>query len=106
MSTKDSKVLDMVEPVLSDAMTSKILRGQVLAALGRLEDSRMAAVVLAAYPNLESDLQPAAIDLLSQRPAWGKELLKAIEAKKVAARSSASTRCASSSPARTKRLAS
>jgi putative heme-binding domain-containing protein len=59
--------------------------GQVLAALGKLNDPKVADMVLAHYPKMESDVQPRVIELLSQRPSWSKQLLQAIAQKKVAA---------------------
>jgi putative heme-binding domain-containing protein len=38
----------------------------------------VAEVVLAAYAQLEPDIQPKAIELLTQRPAWAKSLLQTI----------------------------
>ena len=55
----------------------------MLAALGRLDDARVAPVVLSSYPKMEPELQPKAIELLTQRPSWGKALLKEIAAKKM-----------------------
>ncbi len=55
----------------------------VLDALGRLDDPRIAHVVLDAYPETEPDLKPKAIELLTQRPAWSKALLAAVAARNV-----------------------
>jgi putative heme-binding domain-containing protein len=57
--------------------------GQVLAALGKLADQRVADVVLEAYPKMGPDLRPRAVELLTERSSWGKALLKAIAAKKL-----------------------
>src|SRR5207302_2035079 len=61
------------------------LRGQVLSTLGRLEAPRVAEVVLAQYPRLEPELQPRAIELLTQRTSWSRILLQAIGNKQVPA---------------------
>jgi putative membrane-bound dehydrogenase-like protein len=58
-------------------------RAQVLAALGRLHDPKVADVVLRVYKDLEPDVQPKAIELLTQRAAWAKMLLAAIGAKQI-----------------------
>ena len=58
-------------PCLPDRRRSRPFRGQVLAALGKLDDPRVGTVVLDAYPALEPDLQPRAIELLTQRPGVG-----------------------------------
>ena len=77
-------VLDSAGKLLDENKTlSTTFRGQVLAALGKLEDDRVAGVVLAAYAKMEADLKPRAIELLTQRPRWGKALLTAVADKKV-----------------------
>jgi putative heme-binding domain-containing protein len=82
----DTGVLTEVATVLADRKrNSTKFRGQVLAALARLSDPKVGEVVLADYPQMEADLQPRAIELLSQRPAWSKQLLEAIGRKMVAA---------------------
>jgi putative membrane-bound dehydrogenase-like protein len=81
----DASVLDQVVAGLADPKVgSPQLRGQMLAALARLTEPRVAEKVLASYPRLEPELQPRAIELLTQRPAWGKLLLRAIAQKKLA----------------------
>jgi putative heme-binding domain-containing protein len=82
----DATVLNLVAPVLGQAEGSSLsFRGQVLAALGKLDDPRVASLVLTHYPHLEPDLKPRAIELLIQRVRWSKPLLEAIAAKKVPA---------------------
>src|SRR5262249_22846886 len=62
---------------------SAIFRGQVLASLGRLDQPKVAEVVLMHYAKMETELQPKAIELLTQRPSWSKQLMKAIAEKKI-----------------------
>jgi putative heme-binding domain-containing protein len=82
----DEAVLDAAAPLLAQSKAHSLqFRGQVLAALGRLHEPRVAEVVLAQYLRMEPDLQPRAIELLAQRPAWSKQLLMAIGDKKVSA---------------------
>lgn len=66
---------------LSDAE----FRGHVLAALGKLDDPQVAGVVLSAYRQLPPDVQPKAVELLTQRAAWAKQLLAAIGDKQISA---------------------
>jgi putative heme-binding domain-containing protein len=54
------------------------LQAGVLGALGRLDDPRVGAEVAAAYERLSAEQKPKAIELLTQRPAWSKDLLTAI----------------------------
>jgi putative heme-binding domain-containing protein len=82
----DKSLLDGVVPLLADRKAnSAAFRSAVLGALGRLDDPRVGTVVLARYAELEPDLQPKAIELLTQRPAWSKPLLEAIGKKQIPA---------------------
>lgn len=60
-------------------------RAAALAALGRSEEPRVAEIVLRNYQKLSADLQPKAIELLTQRAIWAKPLLAAIAAKQIPA---------------------
>jgi putative membrane-bound dehydrogenase-like protein len=83
---RDEGVLSSAAAVLDDARGHSLpFRGQVLTALGRLDDPGVGKVVLARYARLGPELQPRAIEVLTQRPRWGKELLAAVVAKKVPA---------------------
>lgn len=90
----DAKLLDVVAEILGKlstpstpraTLTPAEFRGQLLAALGRMDDPRVAEVVLASYKTLEPELQPRAIELLTQRVGWSKRLLAGIGKKEVAA---------------------
>ncbi len=79
VGTGDPTLVESLRPLLTDRQAgSTRFRGELLAALGRLDSPRVAPVVLAAYPRLEADLQPRAVELLTQRPAWSGPLLDAI----------------------------
>jgi putative membrane-bound dehydrogenase-like protein len=80
----DEGVLDTASVLLADRKANALkFRGQVLGALGKLDDKRVSATVLAAYEHMEPDLQPRVVELLTQRTDWGKQLIRAIGAKKV-----------------------
>ncbi|MBI1899768.1 MAG: hypothetical protein HYS13_01480, partial [Planctomycetia bacterium] len=83
----DPKLLDAVAAALSEPTsaerTSAEFRGQVLAALGRMNDDRVAEVVLAEYQAFEPEVRPRAVELLTQRPSWAKKLLAAIGRKEI-----------------------
>jgi putative heme-binding domain-containing protein len=86
IAAKDTAALDAAAAHLADAKAnSQTFRGQVLASLGRSEEPRVAAVVLDAFLKMEPDLQPRAVELLTQRPAWGRKLLEAVAENKVPA---------------------
>ncbi len=64
---------------------SQAFRETLLAELGRLTSAEVAVSVIQAYPVMENELQPKAVELLTNRPAWSKQLLAAIGAKKLPA---------------------
>jgi putative heme-binding domain-containing protein len=80
----DSSVLDVLGPSLIDRVSGSIgFRGEILASLGRLDGPKVAEVVLGAYPQLEPELQPKAIELLTQRAAWTRTLIDSVERKSI-----------------------
>ncbi len=82
----DDQLLDAVATIFADPKTnSPGFRAQVLATLGKIDDARVAAIVLKNYAAMEPDLQPKAVDLLTQRPVWSKALLAQIAEKKLSA---------------------
>ncbi len=81
---RDASVLDAVSKTLADpGNTSSDFRGRILATLGRVDDPQVASIVLAAYPKMEPELQPKAVELLTQRTSWSKPLVKAIADKTI-----------------------
>ncbi len=82
----DKNVLDDVATIFAEPKKNSVaLCAAILAALGRSEDPRVAAVVLAAYSHFEPELQPRAIELLTQRSVWAKALLDAVGRHEIAA---------------------
>ncbi|MBX7166643.1 MAG: c-type cytochrome [Pirellulales bacterium] len=75
---------------LLDSTDKNLVRG-VLARLGGLNDPALAAKVLAVYAQLSPDVQPAAIELLTQRADRALELLEAIATGTVPSQSLSST---------------
>ncbi len=55
------------------------IRGGVLAELTRLSDPKIAKLVLEHYDQLEPELKPRAVELLTSRGGWAKQLLAAVE---------------------------
>lgn len=84
VAVKDEELYETVNAVLKSNAAPEF-QGKVLAALGQLDDPRVAMIVLANYPQLAADLQPRAIELLTQRAAWAKQLLAAVGEKKIPA---------------------
>jgi putative heme-binding domain-containing protein len=54
------------------------LVARILAALGRIDDPKLADVILAQYPRLAPEVQPLAIELVMQREPWARKLLDAV----------------------------
>src|SRR5207344_424230 len=75
-------VLRFASETLIDAARKDLSAG-ILAAIGKMDDPRVADVALNAYPSLARDLQPRAIELLTQRTIWAKPLVEAIGAGKI-----------------------
>jgi putative membrane-bound dehydrogenase-like protein len=75
----DQRVLDVVDHLLSDpAASPAAFRGQVLAALGRLDVPGLATLVITHYPRMEPELRPQAVELLTQRDVWRLPLVTAV----------------------------
>ena len=87
IAAKDAGLLESVIGVLSDKSEISNLKSQILSALGRLDDPQVASGVLARYASLEPELQPAIVELLTQRASWSKQLLAQVADKKIAATS-------------------
>jgi putative membrane-bound dehydrogenase-like protein len=80
----DSGVLTQVGDVIAHPQhTSVAFRADVLGALGPLNDDRVAGTVISNFALLEPELQPRAVELLTQRPLWAKALLAAVGKKDV-----------------------
>jgi putative membrane-bound dehydrogenase-like protein len=80
----DKSALDLATAALSEKNNSE-LAGQVIAALGRLESPRVSTAVLEVYTSLAAEIQPKAIELLTQRAIWAKPLVETIGANKIPA---------------------
>jgi putative heme-binding domain-containing protein len=65
--------------------TPREFREQLVAALGKTDDPRVAEIILARQDQMEPELRPKAIELLTQRPVWSLALLKAIRESRVSA---------------------
>jgi putative heme-binding domain-containing protein len=86
LAVKEPGALNYAETILTgQRKASAEHHAQVLAALGQCDDARVATIVLSGYAKLAVDNQPKAIELLTQRPAWAKALLSAIQAKSIPA---------------------
>jgi putative membrane-bound dehydrogenase-like protein len=89
ISGGDKELLTLVEKALTGGVSPvqdpSDFRGKLLAMLGKIDDPKVAAIVLTAYPKLEPDVKPKAIQLLTQRLNWAHSLVAAIGEKKIPA---------------------
>lgn len=85
VSAGSPTLVDDVRLVLLDEQSSPVVRSGVLAVIGSASDDRLGEVVIAAYPKLEADLKPRAIELLTQRAAWATQLVAHIGEDKIPA---------------------
>jgi putative heme-binding domain-containing protein len=86
LAARDYPVLDAVATIFAERKRNPAaLRAAILGALGRAEDRRVGEIVLKVYRDLEPELQPKAIELLTQRPEWAKPLLEAIGRQEISA---------------------
>ena len=84
-SGQEDILSDIGDQLKSVEDNPKPFREAILAELGRFSSPQVADAVLAAYPQMENDLKPKAVELLTNRPAWSKKLLAAIGEKKLPA---------------------
>lgn len=86
ITSSDESLISAATEILSNAKHNPAeFRGNLLASLGRFDSPAVAELVLANYSKLEPELQPRAIELLTQRVNWSKALLAAIAEEKVPA---------------------
>jgi putative heme-binding domain-containing protein len=82
----DESLLEPAESILAGARRDSLpLRAAIVSALGRLDHPRVAEVILSKFAKLEPELQPRAVEVLTQRSVWAKALLQAIQKQKVPA---------------------
>ncbi len=87
VAAKDAGVIEAIAAVLDEKSETADFKSQILTTAARLEDAKIADVMLARYASLEPGLQPAIVELLTQRAAWSKQLLAQVADKKIAATS-------------------
>ena len=78
-SARDVELLSAARSMLADEATPALLRSQLLGALGRFDHPDVAQLVLESYGKLSPDVQPQAVELLTQRASWSRQLLEAID---------------------------
>jgi putative heme-binding domain-containing protein len=84
-AARDNKLFHSAEPLLAEPATPSAVASSLLAALGKYERAEIGQLVLRCYDRLSPDLQPKAIELLTQRSSWSRQLLAAIGKRKLPA---------------------
>jgi len=77
-ATRQARLLALAPKLLVEPHASSTFVSRVLTSLGRYDAPNVADVVLKAYPRLAANVQPRAIELLTQRPSWSKRLIESI----------------------------
>ncbi|MEX0819773.1 MAG: hypothetical protein WD070_09260, partial [Pirellulaceae bacterium] len=77
-AARDAEFLTAVSSLLATQTTPESIQSRLLGALGRYDDPAVAELVLECYEHLAANLQPQAIELLTQRATWSRRLLAAI----------------------------
>ena len=85
MTAKDEGIVDAIAKVFDSSATSSVFKSQILGSLSKLDDPQVADVILNRYSKLDAEVQPRAIELLTQRAQWAKPLLVLIGSKKIEA---------------------
>ncbi|MDG2390725.1 MAG: dehydrogenase [Planctomycetaceae bacterium] len=76
---EEMHVLIAMDQILADKKSNPApFRGKMISALGRLRNEHVASLLVLNYYELEPELKPRAIDILTQRKVWSISLLKAI----------------------------
>ncbi len=85
VTANDAGLVDSIATTLDSSSTTPELKSQILASLSKLNDPKVADLIVARYQQFDAELQPRAIELLTQRAIWAKRLLRAIGDKQIAA---------------------
>jgi putative heme-binding domain-containing protein len=79
-ATGDSTLVGEIARLLKTAGLDVSLQTAAINALSKFESPDVAVIVLDAYPTLAPTGQAQAITLLTQRPAWSRQLVSAVQA--------------------------
>jgi putative heme-binding domain-containing protein len=78
LSANATNAMKIAKVVLVDSKTPSELKASTIASLGLLEQPEVAGLLLEVYPTVSADDQPKIVELLTQRPVWGKALVAAV----------------------------
>ncbi len=83
VATGDKSVTTAVSQTLASTATDARLRESIVSMLGQVNDPAVAQMLLERFESFPPDLQPKAVEVLTQRPEWSTQLLLAIQAKQI-----------------------
>ena len=84
-AVNSNKLMTLVQEFSNDPARSERIRGATITALAKLDYPAVGPLLVEQYPNLADALKPRAIEVLTQRAVWGKDLLNAVGEKKIPA---------------------
>lgn len=79
VAAQDASTLTLIDASLRDPNTSQSLRVALIDVLSSVNDPAVASILLGGYAALPANARPKAVEVLTQRPEWSLELLKAID---------------------------
>ena len=79
----DESLIDSLESLFAGSVATPAYCRRLLDVLAEYDDPRVAEQVLGIYAKFDTDLKPAAVELLTSRVVWSNQLLDAIAAGKV-----------------------
>ena len=85
IAIRDDGLIESIAQTLDSQLSPPQFKSQLFASLSKHDDPRVAEIILERHDQFEPELQTRAVELLTQRSSWAKQLLRAMGAKKVAA---------------------
>jgi putative heme-binding domain-containing protein len=79
LAKRKGNAVDLIDRVFnSSSGNSETFLAEFLSSLGQLNDDKIASALLDRMPALDEATKPRLVDLMTQRPAWAKQLLSRI----------------------------
>ncbi|WP_397569453.1 PVC-type heme-binding CxxCH protein [Schlesneria sp. T3-172] len=83
ITIRDEGLLAAISQALDSKTSSSLFKSQLFASLSKHDDPRIAAMILERFDQFDPELQTRAVELLTQRASWAKDLLRAMGDRKV-----------------------
>ncbi|TWT57078.1 Cytochrome c [Thalassoglobus neptunius] len=84
IAAEDQQVLALVRDSLTSKTASNSFRSGLISSLGDINDPEIAEMLIEIYDDLQPNVQPRVIEVLTQRSSWSLALLEQIEAEQLA----------------------